>query len=240
MLGEAHAAGLVSDLQAEVAEHSTGDPYVAISEFGALWFGGMGDLSGYPTPSWQTGMSHATYMASQWARYSQLGVPWVLGNTLISEEPEGLRAVLGGEPGFVFTSDATVREQLKPVLASGGSVVRAAVRDNPRVTPVEPEPAFGDYEALVSSAMLGRDGKLRIIVVNRHPDADLAAEVVTDGFRHGPEAAVSTVTGADFTSYNSLEHPDDVRIVRSTAPVGEAAFRYHFPAHSVTVLELAP
>ncbi|MGH3655030.1 MAG: hypothetical protein ACRDUA_00070 [Micromonosporaceae bacterium] len=239
MLGEAHAAGLVSDLQAEVAKHNA-DGYVAITEFGALWFGGMGDISGYPTPSWQTGMSHATYMASQWARYSQLGVPWALGNTLISEESDGLRAVLGGAPAFVFTSDATVREQLKPVLRAGGSVVSATVRENPQVSPVEPEPEYGDYDALVGSAMLGEDGQLRLIVVNRHPDQAVEARVVPAGFRHAGEVSVSTVAGDDFTSYNSIEHPNDVRIERSVVSAGSTAFGYRFPAHSVTILDLSP
>jgi len=236
MLGEARAAGLVGDLQAEIARYDS-DAYVALSEFGALWFGGQKDVSSYG--SWQTAMSHATYMASQWARYSQLGLPWAMGNTLISEEPAGLRAVLGGEPAFVFTADATVREQLKPVLNASGSVVQTAVRENPLVTPVEPEPEFGTYEALVSSAMVGADGRLRLVVVNRHPDQPVNAQIALDGFLHSGQAAVSTVAGEHFTSFNSIEHPDDVRIERSTVSLAQS-FSYRFPAHSVTVLELPP
>ncbi len=237
MLGEAHATDLVEDLQQDVAEHSTGDAYVAISEFGALWFGGQGDLSSYP--SWTTSMSHATYMASQWARYAQLGVPWVLGNTLISETETGLRAVLGGPPAYAFTVDALVREQLSPVLEAGGLAVRTTVGENPQVTPVEPEPEFGDgYDALAATASTGADGNLRVVVVNRHPDQAVTAQVVPAGYRHTGTAKVSTVAGEDFTSFNGIENPDDVRLEHTTVQTGRDAFAYTFPAHSVTVLEL--
>ncbi len=238
ILGERRAVGLVADLKADLAEHSTADAYPAISEFGALWFNQMGDISSYP--SWQTSMSHATYMASQWAHYAQLGVPWTMGNTLISDQENPLRAVLGASPHFVYTADATVREQLKPVLDAGGSSVRTTVRDNPEVTPYEPEPAFGTYDALVGSASIGKDGRMRIIVVNRDPEQAVTAQVAPAGFRHASEVAVSLVAGDDYTSFNGVENPDDITIERSVVETGSRAFHHRFPAASVTVLELSP
>ncbi|WP_145811010.1 hypothetical protein [Kribbella amoyensis] len=238
MLGEARATSLVRDLQADLAEHSTGQAYVGISEFGALWFGGQGDVSAYP--SWTTAMSHATYMASQWTRYAQLGVPWVLGNTLISEAPTGLRAVLGGPSTYVYTVDALVREQLAPMLRAGGASVRTSLDGNPQVVPVEPEPGFGpSYDALTATATVGADGKLRIVVVNRHPDQAVTAKVVPAGYRHTGQAKVSTIAGEDFTSFNGIENPDDVQLEHSTAKAGSGDFEYSFAAHSVTVLELS-
>ncbi|NIK58486.1 hypothetical protein [Kribbella shirazensis] len=239
MLGEANATRLVRDLMADVAKNSTGGAYVAISEFGALWFGGQRDVSSYP--SWQTAMSHATYMASQWARFADLGLPWVMGNTLISETSDGLRAVLGGPPAYVYTVDATVREQLAPVLRAGGRSVQTSLFENPQVVPVEPEPAFGtSYDALAATAMVGADGNLRVLVVNRHPDQAVTAKVVPAGFRHTGRVAVSTVAGEDFTSYNGIGNPGDVQLERTTAHVGADDFEHTFPAASVTVLELHP
>jgi alpha-N-arabinofuranosidase len=237
MLGEARATQLVRDLKVDLAEHSTGQAYVGISEFGALWFGGQGNVSAYP--SWTTAMSHATYMASQWTRYAELGLPWVLGNTLISETPAGLRAVLGGPPIYAYTVDAMVREQLASMLRAGGRSVRTTLYDNPQITPVEPEPEFGtSYDALTATAAVGADGNLRIVVVNRHPDQAVTAKVVPAGFRHAGQAAVSTIAGDEFTSYNGVDNPDDVQLERSSVTVGADDFEYEFAAHSVTVLEL--
>ncbi|MDO0930214.1 hypothetical protein QQY66_00195 [Streptomyces sp. DG2A-72] len=47
------------------------------------------------------------------------------------------------------------------------------------------------------------------------------------------------MAGASFTSYNSGEHPDDVRLAQSTAEVPSGRFEHSFPAASVTVLEPA-
>jgi alpha-N-arabinofuranosidase len=133
-----------------------------------------------------------------------------------------------------------VREQLAPVLTAGGRVVRTALQDNPQVTPAEPEPGFGPtYDALAATATTGADGKLRIVVVNRHPDRAVTAKVVPAGFAHTGRATVTTVAGETFTSHNSIEHPDDVRLNRRSATVGAGDFEYEFAAHSVTVLELS-
>lgn len=236
MLGEEKGRRLVADLRAEVARYGEGDAYVAVSEFGALWFGGLN----HPAyPRWETSMSHVTYMASQWANFAQLGLPWVEGNTLISEAPTGLRAVLGGPTEYVFTADAVAREQLKPVLAAGGNTLRTSVSGNPRITPEQPKPGWGTYGALVSTASVGDDGSLRIVVVNRHPTEAITARVVPDGFAHEETAALTTVAGESYTDYNSSEHPDTIQVVESTISTGAGEFDHLFPAASITVLELA-
>lgn len=237
MLGEEKGRRLVADLQAEVARYSKGDAYVAVSEFGALWFGWLGTHPAYP--HWETSMSHVTYMASQWVGFAQLGLPWAEGNTLISEAPTGLRAVLGGPTEYVFTADAVAREQLKPVLAAGGNTVKANVSGNPQLTPEQPKPGWGTYGALTSSASVGDDGGvLRIVVVNRHPTHAITARVAPEGFVHKENVALTTVAGSSFTDYNSSEQPGDIQVRDSALATGKGEFDYAFPAASVTVLEL--
>lgn len=236
MLGDAEAAALVDGLRADVHRYGRGQD-VVMSEFGALWFGGQDDVSGFP--HWETAMSHALYMASQWTHYSQDGLPWVMGNTLVSD-PGGLRAVLGGEPTFVFTADAVVREQFAPMVDGGGRTVEASVRGNPRVQAVDPPEGATSYTALTTTAAVGRDGHLRIVVVNRDPDQTVTATMVPRAFRHAPEATITTVAGASYTSYNDQDHPDDVVIQDSSAQVGSGTFSYSFPAHAVTMITLAP
>jgi alpha-N-arabinofuranosidase len=130
------------------------------------------------------------------------------------------------------------------MLDGGGHVVAHSVKENPVI---EAEPtAFGSqYEALATTAVLGSDGGLVILVVNRHPTSDVTAQVVPAGFRHSGTATVSTVIGENddpnresYESHNSINHPDEVQLNRAVQLVGNAAFPMTFPKHSVTLIEL--
>jgi alpha-N-arabinofuranosidase len=130
------------------------------------------------------------------------------------------------------------------LLDRGGTVVRNAVHDNP-VVRTEPTAVGSRYDALVTTAALNADGGLAILVVNRHPSADVVAKVVPAGYRHTGEATVSTVLGhhddpsrESFESHNSLDHPDEVRLHRTRTTVGSTSFTMTFPKHSVTLIEL--
>ena len=239
-LGEKNATDLMTGLIAEVREHGSGSQYVATSEYGALWFGGMGDIRSYP--HWDTAMSHALYMASQWTRFSQLNVPWAMGNTLIGDKPQTLRSVLGGLPDLVLTVDAEMRHQFEPLVRGGGTTVATTVEHNPQITPVENDDLtrFGRYDALSATAAVGRDGRLRVAVVNRDATEDVIAEVIPAGYHHAGSARTSTIAGASFLSYNGPNNRDEVTPVTSTLTAVGNAFRYAFPAHSSTVIELDP
>lgn len=236
MLGEAHATDLVRQYRREVRRHGTRDAYVAATEFGALFFGPH-NASEYP--SWNTAMSHAVYMASQWTRWSEMGMPWAEGNTLVAEEPQGLRAVLGGAPGLTYTSEAVVRQQLRPFLQGGGDVVPHQLVGNPREQ-AQPTAFGSSYDALASTVSVDRNGRLNLLVVNRAATAAVDATVVPGGFKHTGTTTTSTVAGEHFTSFNGPDHPEDISIERGERRIGSTAFEYTFPAHSVTLLQLDP
>lgn len=242
MLGEAEAARIFRTHVDAVRRNAPADTYVTVSEFGALFFG-PNNTQAYR--SWNTAMSHATYMASQWTRFAQAGVPWAEGNTLVSETPSGLRGVLSGEPSYVLTSEAVVRQALAPVVQGGGTVVGNRVVNNP-LQPTEPTALGSSYPALLTTATVDRQGRLHVVVVNRQPYDAVTARVVTGDFAHASTAAVSSVVGANsdpnregFESHNSLTHPDEVSLSSTNEQVGPGSFRHTFPAHSVTVLTLA-
>jgi len=238
-LGEKQATDLVANLRADVRANGSGRQYVATSEYGALWFGAQNDISAYP--HWDTAMSHALYMASQWVSFSQLDLPWAMGNTLIGDGPNVLRSVLGGLPDLVYTVDAVMREQFQPLVDGGGVTVATTMRNNPQIAPAAASDArFGTYSALAATAAVGEDGALRIAVVNRDATRAVTAEVVPAGYEHGAQALVSTVAGQEFTSYNGPDRPDAVELRRGRLTLDSNAFRYTFPAHSTTVIELRP
>jgi alpha-L-arabinofuranosidase len=85
------------------------------------------------------------------------------------------------------------------------------------------------------------------MVINKKPDSAVEAEVAVSGFVPLPTAKAATLNGPDYLSHN-----DDgstyrsvtpapavtVRITESVIDAAGAAFRYKFPAHSITVIEL--
>lgn len=242
-LGALRSARLLHNLAAEIGE-GTGDhdQYIAASEFGAYSFGGGFDGSKFPKAI--TSVSHALYMASQWMRYSQLGVPWSTGNALTT--PGTLRGVLGhpdkNSEKLVVTVDAVVREQLAPVFGNGGDTVRVQHEGNPRIRPVVTDPHHAKtYAALTSTATVDADGILHIVVVNRHANKAISASVVPKDYAYAPTATATTVSGAAITDYNGPANPDKVGIETSDdVDVSAPSFEYRFPAHSVTVLTLQP
>ncbi|MGV9856645.1 alpha-L-arabinofuranosidase C-terminal domain-containing protein, partial [Streptomyces sp. NPDC003442] len=237
MLGDAAAAKMVSDLTAQIRTHGKDDGYVAVSECGALFFGGERDSDAYPQYSFA--MSHALYMASQWARFADLGVRWTASNDLIGEKPGLSRTLFGGAPSFVRTPDAIVREQLSGLFHGGGHVVASEVKSNAEVSTRE-TPLGSSYEALVTTAAVDKDGVLSVLVVNRSPDDDVKSRVDLGSFRHAGTVDVSVVAGRSYDDFNNDEHPDAVTIKTSHATAKGDSLNWTFAAHSVTLLRFPP
>lgn len=232
-LGEQKALALLDDLRAQVKAYSSAGAYTAVSEFGALWFQpGAADIDSYPT--WSNSMSHATYMAAQWAHFAQRGMPWAIGNTTTAP---GLRAMLGEQPDFVYSGDALARQLLRPMVDQGGSVLNTFVDDNPLINAVAPNQ--GSYQQLISTSALGQDGRLRILVINTSATSAITANVNPVSYRHAGRIDVSVVKGRDgFTDENTVNDPDAIMLTTNQENVGAGAFAHSFPAASVTVITM--
>jgi alpha-N-arabinofuranosidase len=240
MVGDDFANTLVSALDADLAVNSENDAFVAITEMGALWFGAgpEKDQSVAHMPEFGATMTHALYMASQWLRYADSDVGWVVANDLA---PDSLRGTLGGsETGFVYGAEALTREAMKPFFASGSVLVGSEVEDQDLLT----APDGTTWPTLVVGASLAVDGSMHIVVVNRNPSAPETLRIVPAGFQHSRNIDVTTVEGASFTSFNddgTRGGDNTVALTHSQLRTrGEGAFEYVFPAASVTVLTLQP
>ncbi|MGH3658179.1 MAG: hypothetical protein ACRDUA_16110 [Micromonosporaceae bacterium] len=109
------------------------------------------------------------------------------------------------------------------------------VSNNPDVAAaVDP----GAYQALVVTAARRADGGLDLFVVNLHPSDAVSTKVLT-GLSGSGTATVTEVNGDDFTSYNSADQPDAVRLLRGEIEVSDGSFRHGFPPHSVSIVRLA-
>ena len=116
---------------------------------------------------------------------------------------------------------------------------------------------------LEALASLGEEGaKLFIIVVNKHFDVPIDTEIILKGFESTEQASVWTLTGTGLDTNLGAElfqapginwpeqiqdsinpryaqgGPGEVEVRRSSLEHVGARFRYAFPAHSVTAIEL--
>jgi len=106
-----------------------------------------------------------------------------------------------------------------------------------------PMTSFNDQlPALDAMATMKQDrGKLYLTVINRNEKRDISATIRIRGWTPTPgsPAQVFLLNGKDKVAANSYGSPTEVNIQETTAHVEESTFSYQYPAHSITVLEIA-
>lgn len=237
MIGEAAAGKMVSELKDQVSKYGRKDAFVAVSECGALYFSQERDPEAFPQYSFA--MSHVLYMASQWARFVDLGVRWTASNDLIVERPGGVgRSLFGGRDEFIPSAEAVMREQLSDFFQGGGRAVKSLVHDNTVVK--TRETALGSsYEALLTTATVDKKGRLNVLVVNRSPDQDIEAHVAPGGIKPSGNVDISVVAGESYDAFNDVDDQDAVSIETSQEKTDHGTLTRSFKAHSVTLLRFA-
>lgn len=100
------------------------------------------------------------------------------------------------------------------------------------------------------SAYCTRDAerrRLTLMVINKKPDSSVEADVAVAGVVPFAAANVATLNGPDYLSHNddgstyrsvTPAPPVTVRITEATFNMAGPTFRYNFPEHSITVIEL--
>ena len=100
------------------------------------------------------------------------------------------------------------------------------------------------------SAYCARDEgrkRLTLMVINKEPDSPVEVEVALAGFAPRATAKVATLGGPHYLSHNDdgstfrsvrPAPPVTVRIAESAFEAAGSSFRYRFPEHSITVIEL--
>jgi alpha-N-arabinofuranosidase len=245
MISSSEERGTVIALRDAVnANTLTPHPYVAISEYGALW----GPEVNTVFPEYNFSMTHALYMANQWMNLQTLGVPWAAGNDLSSN---GWYTLLGPDNhGFISSAEAVAREAVKPMFTARGRQVLTEIAGGPVRDPANTEMCNGGaptscqdaYPKLRALASRAPNGTLYVMVVNRSPfqtDA-IPIDVTLHGFTGTGTATVRQVAPAAFTSHNDAETPNAVTLSTSTRAVGTNSFRATLPPFSITLFILPP
>ncbi|MFH2104990.1 MAG: FG-GAP-like repeat-containing protein [Parcubacteria group bacterium] len=98
-------------------------------------------------------------------------------------------------------------------------------------------PNLNNVPYLTSYASRSSDDKtLYLAVVNKHSVSDMSTTVKIDNASIGGQAKVYTMNGPSIHSNNN--ESDQVKITESSISNAGSNFKYNFPAHSVTILEL--
>ena len=137
---------------------------------------------------------------------------------------------------------------------AGFALVDAQVAGGGTFTPAKTWHEFLNYtggDVPYLAAYAARDEarkRLTLMVINRKPDGQIAASITVNGFRPAAAAKVATLNGPEYLSHNddgktflsvTPAPPVSVKIAETAASgVGEK-WEYAFPAHSITVIDMA-
>src|SRR5579864_4244888 len=114
----------------------------------------------------------------------------------------------------------------------GNVALDALVRSD--TFPDLPETPYLDVSATTDDA----NQKLTLAIVNRHPTADISADIAIEGFKPQNSGEIFEINGPSLDATNTFEAPNQVTAKRRTFSGAGPAFRQTFAAHSVTVLKL--
>lgn len=80
--------------------------------------------------------------------------------------------------------------------------------------------------------------KLTIAVVNRHPTAEISAEIAIEGFKPQSSGEIYEINGPSLDAMNTFDSPNQVTAKQRTLSGAGPSFRQSFAAHSVTLLAM--
>jgi len=100
---------------------------------------------------------------------------------------------------------------------------------------------LGPFKVLDVSAVRDPQGRgVNVAVVNRDLSRDVQATVEVAGTSGNAAGVAHELNAASVDSYNSVETPNEVKVVERRLNAGGPDFTYSFPAHSLTLLRLEP
>lgn len=98
-------------------------------------------------------------------------------------------------------------------------------------------PEINIPELDISITKSSDDNKLFIAVTNRNITQKLKTSIQIFNWEINSTARIYELNGKDYTSLNTFEKPDEVKITESITHTISNSFEYEFPPHSVTIIE---
>lgn len=114
----------------------------------------------------------------------------------------------------------------------GNVALDALVRSD--AFPALPEVPYLDVSATTNDG----NQSLTLAVVNRHPTADIAADIAIEGFTPQSSGDLYEINGPSLDATNTFAAPNQVTAKRKTYSGAGRVFRQSFAAHSVSVITM--
>jgi alpha-L-arabinofuranosidase len=223
-------------LQSEVRRYSGRTIPVVMTEYGQL-------VTPMPKadPKFNLSLDEGLLIGAQLEEWATHGVP-LAEKYLLDSVPfpstspyiglSTYSAMLAG-PGPNFLVEPTGEVLGLMSRLAGTQLLSSATVDNPQIGPGIDAPKIWAIAAASST------GVIDLLVIDASPVSSVRTRVDIEGMSHQRRVHTVLLDGASPTAYNTPEDPDSVTTVARTAEVGNGDFSWTFPAHSVTLLQVA-
>ena len=152
----------------------------------------------------------------------------------IDETGLSINSAMIAGPGPPFVTEPTGQAISLMSELAGGARLQAGLVHGPVM------PAGGRAAVSVLQPLVVRRGtQIDVLVINVSPDAPVRAQLVFDGLRHGSYMSATLLSGTNPLAFNTLYQPYAVSTTTQPAVAGRANFWWRFPAHSLTLLQIA-
>ncbi len=230
-------------VQAAVRHYSGRDAPVVLTEYGQL-------VVPMPKadPHFNLSLDEGLLVASQLRQWIDHGLPlaekYLLNSSTflgaypvslsIDETGLSINSAMIAGPGPPFVAEPTGQAVSLMSELAGGTRLQADLLHGPIM------PAGGGAAVSVLQPLVVRNGaQLDVLVINVSPDAPVRADLVFDGVHHDSYMSATLLSGTNPLAFNTLYQPYAVSTTTRPAVAGRGNFSWLFPAHSVTLLQMA-
>lgn len=134
--------------------------------------------------------------------------------------------------GPVFVAEPTGEVIGLMARLAGARLLRTSVLDGPRMG------RDGNVPELGVTAGASRQGWVDLVVINASPVAPVAAQVDLEGWQHTTRVRAYVIDGPSPLAYNTPWDPRVVTVTAGSSDVPAGAFKWTFPAHSLSLLQM--
>ncbi len=177
-------------------------------------------------PQYQSSIDQALYTGRLVSTAIELGMPLTSKHSITS--------VIGSAPHFVITPTGYLFKLYSHMF--GDTHIPAEIQNNPVRKAVNGK----ELPKLHVTSSKDKSGNVYLMVLNRDRADAVTADVEFNKYALTNNNAVAwTLSGPEYTSYNTPEDPNAVAIKESTIAARGNVLTHTFPAHSITAIRVS-
>jgi alpha-N-arabinofuranosidase len=177
-------------------------------------------------PQYQSSIDQALYTGRIISIAIEMGMPLTSKHSITS--------IIGSAPHFIITPTGYLFKMYSHLF--GSTHIPSQIANNPVRKVVNGQ----ELPKLHVISSKDKAGNVYLMVMNRDRADAVTADVEINKYLLSAEpATVWTLTGPEYTAYNTVENPYNVAIKESVANAKGNVLTHTFPAHSITAIKLS-